>query len=259
MVRGKTDIELLTKAIKAFHDATGIQLHEERFMRADPRWRNVDAKIRLETPHANRCFAVEIKRWLNTHALGLIAERLTRLPEKGLLVTEYANPNIAGQLKGMGVPFVDTVGNAYVNEPPVFIYTRGQKPPPKRLHDRPARTFAPGGLKVVFALLCRQDLVDAPYRDIAKATNVALGTVAWILDDLQKLGHLLGFGKHQRRLIQKQRLLERWVAAYPEQLRPKLAMGRFTPADPKWWERTRIEDFRAYWGGEVAAARLTRS
>jgi hypothetical protein len=258
MARQKTEAELLARAIRAFHDVTGIQLHEDQFMRADPRWKDVDARIRLETPHANRYFAVEVKRWLNAHTLGLTVQHLTKLPEEGLLVTEYANPNIADQLRNMGVAFMDTVGNAYVNAPPVFIYMRGQKAPPKPLHDRQTRTFAPAGLKVVFALLCRQDLVVVRYRAIAEAAGVALGTVAWVLDDLQKLGHLLEVKNRERKLIEKRRLLDRWVAAYPEQLRPKLGIGRFAAPDPKWWEHARIGNFRAYWGGEVAAARLTK-
>jgi hypothetical protein len=112
-------------------------------------------------------------------------------------------------------------------------------------------------LKVVFALLCRQELTDEPFRTIAQTTDVALGTVAWIMDDLKKLGYLLVMGKRGRRLIRKQQLLERWVGAFPNQLRPKLLLGRYAAPDPNWCEQTRVGDFHAYWGGEPAAARLT--
>jgi len=115
----------------------------------------------------------------------------------------------------------------------------------------------PAGLKVVFALLCRQELADAPFRAIAQTAHVALGTVAWVLDDLTRLGHLLIMGKRGRKLIRKQQLLERWVGTFPNQLRPKLLLGRYTAPKPEWWEHARIGDFRAYWGAEIAAARLT--
>jgi hypothetical protein len=218
----------------------------------------VDARVRLITPGRERRFAVEIKRWLDLHTLGLAVEQLNRLPEKGLLVTEYVNPNMAERLKQMNVPFLDTLGNAYVNAPPVFVYIKGQKAPLKTFEERPTRAFEPTGLKIVFTLLCRQDLVDAPYRIIADVTNVALGTVGWVLADLKKLGHVIEVQKRRRKLVQKQRLLERWVTAYPNQLRPKLTVGKYAAPDPTWWEHTQIKDFRAYWGAEIAAARLTR-
>jgi hypothetical protein len=182
---------------------------------------------------------------------------MKRLPEKALLVTKYVNPNMAERLKGMDVPFLDTFGNAYLNAQPVFVYMKGHAPQ-RFPRERPTRAFVPAGLKVVFALLCRQELADKPFRTIARTTDVALGTVAWIMDDLKKLGYLLVMGKRGRRLIRKQQLLERWVGAFPNQLRPKLVLGRYAAPDPKWWEQTRIRDFHAYWGGEPAAARLTR-
>jgi hypothetical protein len=175
----------------------------------------------------------------------------------GLLVADYVNPNIAERLKQMNVFFLDTVGNAYLNVPPFFIFTIGRKPPPKADYERPTRAFGQTGLKVIFALLCRQDLANAPYRTIAATANVALGTVGWVLYDLKKQGHLVKIGRGDRRLAQKQRLLDRWVAAYPEQLRPKLAIGRYVAPNQKWWEQVHIEQFQGYWGGEVAAARLT--
>ncbi len=258
MVEHGTETELLERALKAFRAATGIHLRAERLVRTDPRWRNVDAKVKLVTRGTERRFAVEVKRWLNPHTLGLAVEQLNRLPEKGLLVTEYVNPNMAERLKQMKVPFLDALGNAYVNAPPLFIYIKGQKPLLGTLAERPTRAFEPTGLKVVFALLCRQDLVGAPYRTIAEITNVALGTVGWVLADLKKLGHFLEMGKRGRKLLQKQRLLERWATAYPNRLRPKLVVGKYAAPDPNWWKRTRIKDFRAYWGAEIAAARLTR-
>jgi hypothetical protein len=48
------------------------------------------------------------------------------------------------------------------------------------------------------------------------------------------------------------------VEAYPEQLRPKLGLGRFKADDPDWWKHVDITGYNACWGGEVAAAKLTR-
>src|SRR5712692_11446768 len=181
MERRGTETELLQKAINAFRQTTGIRVHLEQFEPKQAHWQRADAELRFETPQVTKRFGAEVKRWLNPHTLGLAVEQMKRLPEKILLVTEYVNPNMAERLKQMDVPFLDTFGNAYVNAPPLFVYIKGHKPPTRTPGERPTRAFVPTGLKIVFALLCRQDLVDAPYRTIVENTDVALGTVGWVL------------------------------------------------------------------------------
>ena len=251
------DTEILERAIRTFRQVTGLNLVVDKIDFTTPRGQRVDAMVRLVAPGIKKQLAVEVKRLLNPTNLGLAAEQMARLPEQALLVTEYVNPNMAERLKQMNVLFLDTVGNAYLNVPPFFIYTRGQKPPLKPYEERPTRAFDQAGLKVIFALLCQPELVDAPYRTIAGTADVALGTVGWVLYDLKERGHLLKMGKRGRRLVQKQRLLERWVTAYPERLRPKLMLGRYAGPNKNWWEQAQIKQLQAYWGAEIAAARLT--
>jgi len=251
----ETEIELLEKAVEAFRRTTGIRAHWQRLKprRGQPQ---ADARLHLKFPHGERCFDVEVKPTLLLQTLGQAIEQMRRFPEKALLVTRYVNPNMAERLKQMDIPFLDTMGNAYLNAHPIFIYVKGHAPQ-RFPRERPTRAFVPAGLKVVFALLCRQELADAPFRTIAQTAHVALGTVAWVLDDLVRLGHLLEMGKRRRKLIRKQQLLEGWVAAFPLQLRPKILLGTYAAPDAKWWEHTRIGEFGAYWGAEIAAARLT--
>ena len=251
----ETETEILQTAIAAFHKATGIPLHLQR-REPQRHGHRADAELRFGFPKGERRFDAEVKPAILLQTLGLAVEQIKRLPEKALLVTRYVNPNMAERLKEMQIPFLDTLGNAYINAPPVFIYIKGQAP--KRFpRERPTRAFVPAGLRIVFALLCRQELAGETFRTIAQTAHVALGTVAWVLDDLARLGHLLEMGKRKRRLIHKQQLFERWVGAFPNQLRPKLLLGKYVAADPKWWEHTRPGNFRAYWGGEIAAAHLT--
>jgi hypothetical protein len=86
---------------------------------------------------------------------------------------------------------------------------------------------------------------------------VALGTVDWIMKELKELGFLLDMGKRGLRLLQKEKLLQRWVTAYPEQLRPKLTLGRFR-GEHEWWRQTKLDPLKVQWGGEVAAEKLTQ-
>ena len=101
--------------------------------------------------------------------------------------------------------------------------------------------------KVVFGFLCNPGLAAAPYREIAEQTDVALGTVGWVVNGLKDAGYLLDRGKKKdRRLTERQKLLERWVEAYPEKLQPKLNLGEFVADNPRWWEAVEIEKYGAY-------------
>jgi hypothetical protein len=77
------------------------------------------------------------------------------------------------------------------------------------------------------------------------------------MKDLKKLGFLLDMGRRGQKLIQKENLLQRWVIAYPERLRPKQMLGRYR-GDAAWWQQKTLDPLKAQWGGEIAAARLTQ-
>lgn len=191
------------------------------------------------------------------------ADKLLVLMRKGefghplLLVAKYINGQMAEQLKQDGIEFIDTAGNAFINQPPLFIFVKGNRPPEIVKPPPLKRIFRPAGLKMIYAFLCNPVLENKTYREIAAVTDVALGTVDWMMKELKELGYLLDMGKRGYRLIQKETLLQRWVAAYPEQLRPKLALGRFR-GEYGWWQQKTLDPLKAQWGGEVAAAKLTQ-
>ena len=174
-----------------------------------------------------------------------------------LLIANYINAHLADQLKQDGLEFIDTAGNAFINNPPLYVFIKGNRPP-ERLRQPPLdRAFKPAGLKMVFAFLCNPGFENKTYREIAAATDVALGTINWTMKDLKRLGFLLDRGKRGQKLIQKENLLQRWVIAYPEQLRPRQMLGRYR-GDTGWWQQKTLDPVIAQWGGEVAAARLTQ-
>jgi len=255
----KEEKGLIKEAIRVFNDTTGLGIvlvaDEGRFQ-YDNFHIQYDALVHLTGHGVDQKIAVECKKRLTHATLGAVVHQLQRFPTKGLLITEYVNANIAARLKKMDIQFIDTVGNAYLNEPPVFIYIRGNGPPENLQTRGLRRVFQPTGLKIIFAFLCNPNLVNAPYRDVAKAVNVALGTVGWVMRDLKEGGYLLGMGKRGRRLANKKKLLERWVMAYPEKLRPKLVMGKYTAPNQDWYKDVQLNNYQGYWGGEVAAAKL---
>lgn len=174
-----------------------------------------------------------------------------------LLIANYINARLADQLKQDGLQFIDTAGNAFINNPPLHIFIKGNKPLEILKQPPLERVFKPAGMKMVYAFLCNPGFENKTYREIAADTDVALGTVNWIMKDLAKLGFLIDMGKRGRRLIQKKNLLHQWANAYPERLRPKQMLGRYR-GGTNWWRRKTLDPFIAQWGGEVAAERLTQ-
>jgi hypothetical protein len=257
MEKEPTKRDVLQKALRQLQNKTGLTAtadFEPKTYKDTPR---PDARIRLIMQDLQWNFLVEIKKTVTRATLGAAVQQLRKFPEKGLLITRYITPQIAEQLKEMNIPFIDTAGNAYIYEPPLFIFIKGDKPVDDYRKNHLTRAFQPTGLQAVFALLCKPGLEDAPYREIANEAVVALGTVNWVMTDLRQRGYLIDLGRRGRRLVQKEDLLGRWVTAYPERLRPKKLLGTYMAAEFDWWKNAQLVSFGAHWGGEVAAAKLT--
>lgn len=173
-----------------------------------------------------------------------------------LIVTRYVTAQQADKLKERNIQFIDVAGNAYIDQAPLYIFVKGNKLP-EHLRPIPAkRVFKPTGIKVAYAFLCNPDLVNKPYREIARIARVALGTVGWVMRDLKQMGFIVDMGKKGKRLVDRELLYHKWEVAYQEQLRPKLIIGRYQ-GEPGWWENRHLDPQIGQWGGEIAAARLT--
>lgn len=177
--------------------------------------------------------------------------------DRAVIVTPYVSPDMAECLKGCGVEFMDTCGNLYLHRPPLYLFVKGNRPGGARPAVPVIRAFKPGGLKVIFALLSVKGAEKKTYRELSAMSGVSLGTVDWVMKDLMALGFMIDKGANGRTLIKKKELIDRWVIAYPEQLKLKLKKTPFHAADNEWWMNADVEKNRALWSGEVAAAKLT--
>ena len=207
--------------------------------------------------HRHWVFDIECKNRVDRAAMLHGVQALTRgFANKGLLIAPYLAPKLARQCQTIGLPFLDVAGNAFLKAEGLYVLVAGQKPDKALLRiEKPMRAFDRTGLRVVFALLAAPDLMQAPYRDLAKAAGVALGTVSWILTDLRDHGFLAEI-EGQRRWIDRQRALQAWTTNYPLRLRERLHVRRFVAKEDTWWETARPEAFGGCWGGEAAAAKL---
>lgn len=242
---------ILETAIQAVGERTGLALTA-----VDPGPR-ADLLIQLDNAHTHPGYQAEIKPYLNKQTVGLLAAHTTQDHTPTMLVADYVNRQQAERLRQLNIPFIDTAGNAYVNEPPIFVFATGNKPEILPTAKPRVRLFQPTGLKLIFALLNQPGLEQRPYREQAHVADIALGGVAWIMNDLREGGYLITPTPKTRRLINKQALVDLWVENYPARLREKLVLGRYTTTRDQWWQDINIADYQAYWGGEIAADRLT--
>ena len=215
-----------------------------------------DVHIRVTRGRTSWYFEFEVKPWVDITVAGLFAHKF-RNRRNHVLITRHANRLIAERLRELGIQFLDTDGNAYLEREDLFVWVQGRKPverPTARLIGRP---FKPAGMQVIFALVCIPGLEQQPFREIAHAAGVALGTVNATFRDLKLVGYLLEGKEIRRRVVRREELFEKWVGIYPQQMRPKHFLGRYAAADPDWWKNADLGRWDALWGGETAVAMET--
>src|SRR5690606_1038393 len=103
--------ELLAQAADALQQQTGLQLTVIDQPQAVRRASHVDAIVAIE-PDGPRYHA-EVKKWAQHVSLGALTNQIQCLPQPALLVAGYINPNMAEHLRGQGINFLDTAGNAF--------------------------------------------------------------------------------------------------------------------------------------------------
>lgn len=256
----QNDLSLLQHAFDALRRTTGFEGRLVATQVAGQDGQRADTVVEIVAEGKRHRYVIALKRIDRFATLGMVKHQLERYDQPGLLVAPYITPEVAERCRELHIPFIDTAGNAYLHEPGLLVFVKGQR---ARIADIPGADTMPRAgtataLRVIFALLCRQELLNAPYREIVRAAGVALGAVGWVFYDLQARGYTTGgTRKGDRRLLEPQRLFEEWVTHYPMRLRPKLTPRRFRAVTPDWWQRVDVTTYGAQWGGEVAAEKLT--
>jgi hypothetical protein len=253
------EIKILNEALERLRANTGLVVDiDELNIRANHGGYCQDAVINIKWEDLDFRFAAEIKINVTPAVLGLVMQRMQQYQERGILIARYITPQMAEEMKRLKIPFIDTAGNAFIYEPPLFVFMKGNRLDDKDRLEQPKRIFRPAGLKVLFALLCNPGLENEPYREIADKADVALGTVGWTMYALRTENYLVEVNEKRRRFIHREALLQRWALEYPNRLRTKQLLGKYRAENVNWWVNTDLADTKALWGGEIAARNLTK-
>jgi len=116
----------------------------------------IDRILRMTVHDRELRFYTEVKTNLTNVTLAQVVLHKINEAEVGkiMLVTRYVNPEMANQLKDKGIQFIDTAGNAYINQPPLYIFVKGNRLPEAFWPAPMKRAFKPTGLRIIFAFLC---------------------------------------------------------------------------------------------------------
>ena len=241
-------------AADAFSAATGVST---RILRPPAR-SHYDAKIQFQaspgTSWTRPALLVDhVDRFATLAAIKSTAD--IRADDPFVVVTPYLSPNLLRHCRELGLDALDMSGNAVIQSGGHLIMISGEKRSgaANRVKER---AWTTKGMKVVLALLCDRNLINAGQRAIAQRANVSLGTAQSTFRDLVERGDIVA-RKDGFMLADADRLLDEWAALYPSRLRNQLFMNRYRAADPAWWREIDPAGEQCQFGGEVAAALLT--
>jgi len=209
-------------------------------------------------------FTIEARYELRKENKGFLLTRLEQLStltkRPTLVIGKYIALEIAKELKENGINYLDVAGNCYIKNKELLIYIAGQKVQRKEKTNQ-TKAFQEAGIKIIFNLLSNPENLQLSYRELAELAVVSIGSVSNLMKELEDQNFILKT-KLNRVLINKPQLLERWVIAYQNVLRPRLVKKqmRFTNSETaKNWQQIQLdqEEGITLWGGEPAAAILT--
>jgi hypothetical protein len=202
---------------------------------------------------------VEVKKELRNHQLQNIQALALKHKNHFIIVAEKIFPKIKEELRQNEIPYLEANGNIWLKNGKTFLWIDTNKDFNVE-KEKINRAFTKTGLKVIFHFLLNDDNVNQTYRDLANITGVGLGNINYVINGLKETGHLLKLNKTKYKLINKKELLEKWMIAYEERLKPTLFMGTFKfmkQEDFANWKHMQFKNENTIWGGEPAGDILT--
>jgi len=210
-------------------------------------------------------FTVEARSEIRASNKGIVLSEIDAIKEKTnrpvILAARYIAQEIAIELRELGINYIDIAGNAHINEGEIFVLISGQKTQYQEKTNQ-ARAFQEAGIKLIFNLLNNPENLQLSYRELAELANISIGSVSNIMQELEGMNFILKTSS-KRILKNTPDLLNRWIIAYGDILRPRILKKRmrFTDKDHSSnWRTLEIQEleFNNLWGCEPAAAILTR-
>lgn len=203
----------------------------------------------------------------------MFAKKDARLIHANLIVNEIINhPNykttknyivvsdfIANEskevFKNNKINYLDTSGNAFIFSKKLRVLIEGRKKSKNEVNNSSAKIFQEAGIKLIYVLLTNPEASKCSLRELAANAGIALGSVSNIMKELEEADFIIKTSK-ERKLKNREELLQKWVAAYNEVLKPKLFRKAYQIKNTNdLVMNSSNSSFQI--GGELAAAEIT--
>ena len=201
-------------------------------------------------------FACMVKNSVTKNNFGFVLSQLQEITRKEnlpvLLITKLISPNLMDELQANNINTLDVSGNTSIIHDTLRIVIKGEKSIRQQATlATPGRLFKDAGLKFLFGILTNPDMINYTYREMQEIVDVSLGSITNSMEDIEENGFLIKNG-NKRVLSRRKEIIDRWVIAYNEALKPKLFLTRMSFNDNIPWQSVQLAG-DTYWGGEPAS------
>jgi hypothetical protein len=249
-----TELEIIHLALDNLQKNTNI---EGKWTEAAPKI-PIDGELLLTIENKPFKYNIGIKNELRNHQLNQIID-LNKKHPPFMMVAIHLFPKIKEQLRQNNIAYMEANGNIFLKHNDTLLWIETNKPLTIE-KETGNRAFTKTGLKVVFEFLRNDNWVNQTYRVIAEHTGMTMGNVTHIINGLLDEGFLLPITKDEYKLNNTKALLEKWMVAYGEKLKPTIRIGtfRFLKEDDFInWKKIKLHTDKTLWGGEPAGDLLT--
>lgn len=216
--------------------------------------KGLDGEIKFNVNKTQHKLYVEVKKELRIHQLQQITELAKKYKNNFILIAEKIFPKIKEELRLKEIPYLEANGNIWFKQGHTYLWIDTNKEIAIE-KEKTNRAFTKTGLKVIFHFLLKDDNINQTYRELAKNTGVALGNINNIIYGLKEYGYIVKLDETKYKLTNKKELIERWMVAYEERLKPTLMIGRFRflpQIEFANWKKIKFKDNNTVWGAEPA-------
>jgi len=241
-------------ALKALKDNLKIDMNWKIIKSSDKHW---DRIVNLNIGTNQVKVPLERKSEIRNLHLAQLQNLKNINPDFILIIDNITKP-LRQKLRDIKINFIDGAGNASININNIHIYLDGLK---GKKSPENIKIFRASHLRLIWFLLQKTEYLNKPYRDIAKISGLSLDTISKTLKVLEKQKYNIYLNDNKYKLINKTDLLEKWLIGFEDTLKPKLKTNTYRFADSKTsdeWQNINFDTSKILWGGEPAAAKLTK-
>ena len=243
------DNDFVYEAIASLEDSTRIPITIESIGEAN------DVVLQIN----NETFYCTAKKNAKNANYGIIMSTLKDIDysKNNIFIADYLTKKTAEELKHNSINYLDASGNALIKTKNFFVYIEGRKAKINKKTNQ-TRAFQEAGLKLLLLLLSNPETLQLSYRELVGKTGIALGSVSNIFKELEESHYLLKT-KNRRVLKNKDKIIERWVIAYHEFLKPRSFKRKMKALGDDFNANNIINNsnIELYFGGEPGGALLT--